>query len=343
MLNQRKNSYTAISNLLATMSDLQISSLISTKEGFKTSIGGQSGAISLSGNSIFVKKLPLTDIERRPENIQSTANLFQLPPSCHYGIGSPGFGAWREIFVHRMTTNWVLMDQCHSFPMMYHWRVLETDKINKNHQELLEKEIIHWKDSLLVRHKVEAVQKATAEIVIFLEYIPQTLNQWLKSQLMKQEKVSDRAVSFVDQGINNIIAFIRSQGFIHFDAHVDNILTDGDCIYLTDFGLSLSKNFDLSDAEKDLFNTHQDYDQYWMITGLVYCIIVSKYGKEGWEFRLKEYLDNSQKNFSPFIHSILVQYGRVVLKMFDFYKKLKRSPHLKQYPTKDLYVLLREQ
>lgn len=41
---------------------------------------------------MFVKRVPLTDLERRPENVRSTANLFELPLFCHYGIGGPGFG-----------------------------------------------------------------------------------------------------------------------------------------------------------------------------------------------------------------------------------------------------------
>ena len=46
----------------------------------------------------------------------STANVFQLPPFCHYGIGSPGGGVWREVAAHTMTTNWVLAKKCGSFP-----------------------------------------------------------------------------------------------------------------------------------------------------------------------------------------------------------------------------------
>lgn len=46
------------------------------------------------------------------------------------GIGSPGcpgFGAWRELAVHTMTTNWVLADRFQGFPLMYHWPVLSRE------------------------------------------------------------------------------------------------------------------------------------------------------------------------------------------------------------------------
>ena len=51
--------------------------------------------------------LPLTDLELQPAHRHSTANLFGLPPYYHYRIGSCGFGSWRELEAHRMTTEWV--------------------------------------------------------------------------------------------------------------------------------------------------------------------------------------------------------------------------------------------
>jgi hypothetical protein len=64
--------------------------------------------LEVAGTPVFVRRVPLTDLERRPENVRSTANLFALPVFCQYGLGGPGFGAWRELAVHTMTTNWVL-------------------------------------------------------------------------------------------------------------------------------------------------------------------------------------------------------------------------------------------
>ncbi|MEV0335229.1 hypothetical protein [Nocardia sp. NPDC050717] len=43
---------------------------------------------------------------------------------CHYGVGGPAFGAWRELAAHVMTTNWVLTGEFAGFPVMYHWRIL---------------------------------------------------------------------------------------------------------------------------------------------------------------------------------------------------------------------------
>ncbi|WP_201844997.1 hypothetical protein [Myceligenerans indicum] len=74
-------------------------------------IGGQAVLLEVEGTPVFVKQVRLTDLERRPQNLHSTANLFDLPMFCHYGVGTiggPGFGAWRELAVHTMTTDWVL-------------------------------------------------------------------------------------------------------------------------------------------------------------------------------------------------------------------------------------------
>jgi hypothetical protein len=37
--------------------------------------------------------VPLTDLEQLPQHFMSTANIFGLPLSYQYGVGSAGFGA----------------------------------------------------------------------------------------------------------------------------------------------------------------------------------------------------------------------------------------------------------
>lgn len=78
----------------------------------------------VAGRRVFIQRIRLTDIELRPQNVRSTANLFGLPLFYQYGVGSAGFGGWRELAVHTMTTNWVLGGEYEGLPLMYHWRVL---------------------------------------------------------------------------------------------------------------------------------------------------------------------------------------------------------------------------
>ena len=75
-----------------------------------------------SGVQVFVKKVPLTELERRSEHVMSTANLFGLPAFYQYPLGSAGFGAWRELAAHVMTTNWVLAGGYQGFPLLFGWR-----------------------------------------------------------------------------------------------------------------------------------------------------------------------------------------------------------------------------
>lgn len=74
----------------------------------------------------------------------STANLFGLPTFCQYGVGGPGFGAWRELAANTMATNWVLARQTEAFPLMYHWRVLPGAAPLADEHTDIEKAVAYW-------------------------------------------------------------------------------------------------------------------------------------------------------------------------------------------------------
>ncbi|MFH8498127.1 hypothetical protein [Streptomyces coeruleorubidus] len=116
--------YDTVSTSLALCGDAELRELVDAAVPLGTGIGGKSARMDVAGTTVFVKRVPLTDLERRPEHLRSTANVFELPAFCQYGVGGPGFGAWREVAVHTMTTNWVLSGQFQGFPLTYHWRVL---------------------------------------------------------------------------------------------------------------------------------------------------------------------------------------------------------------------------
>jgi hypothetical protein len=76
----------------------------------------------ICGFPVFVKRLPLTDEEKeRPDD---TSNIFGLPNFYHYGVGSAGFGAFREVAGHLKATDWVLDGAIESFPLLYQRRVI---------------------------------------------------------------------------------------------------------------------------------------------------------------------------------------------------------------------------
>lgn len=54
---------------------------------------------------------------------------------------------------------------------------------------------------------------------------------------------------------------MSSRGLVHFDTHFSNVLTDGRQVYFADFGLALSRDFDLSRRETAFLTDHLLYDR----------------------------------------------------------------------------------
>jgi hypothetical protein len=68
-LNFRINTYCKLSTQLSALSDIQVSLLIEQSEHLYSGIGGKAVLLNIDDNKIFVKKTPLTNLERQPENI----------------------------------------------------------------------------------------------------------------------------------------------------------------------------------------------------------------------------------------------------------------------------------
>src|ERR1700733_262550 len=302
-LTNRLITYTRISAELAGLSDVQLSGLLDYSQPMHSGIGGSSSTISINDTRVFVKKVRLTDLERQPEHFMSTANLFELPLFYQYGIGSTGFGAWRELAAHTMTTNWVLSQECPNFPVLHHWRVLPTSKSEPmNSKELAElnSAVEFWADSSAVRNRLESIHDASAHIVLFLEYFPETLYQWFGAQLKAGGASGDLPISFVEESLKTTNDFFNGRGFTHFDAHFENTLVGGGTIVVSDFGLALSSEFDLSKVEVEFLNNHRTYDRCASIISLLHCIVASLFGKEGWATRLRSYINGEGEEFGEF-------------------------------------------
>lgn len=275
----RLTAYGDVSTALALCSDDRLGELVDAAEPLGSGIGGDSALLEVEGRSVFVKRVPLTDLERLPEHRRSTANLFGLPPFCQYGVGAPGFGAWRELATHTMTTNWVLAGQYQGFPLMYHWRVLP-DSVPVLSEEIadVEQVVAYWSGRPEMRRRLEALHGASASLVLFLEYIPHTVHQWFDEQIQAGDEAADHASALVERELTAGTAFMGSQGLLHFDAHFQNILTDGRRLYFADFGLALSSRFALSPPEADFFAQHRDYDHCYALSWLVNWLITALYG-----------------------------------------------------------------
>jgi hypothetical protein len=227
---------------------------------------------------VFVKRIPLTDLERRPENVRSTANVFGLPAFCQYGVGGPGFGAWRELAANVMTTNWVLTARSEAFPLMYHWRVLPGAPPVADEHADVDRTVAYWGGSSAVRERLHAVAQASASLVLFLEYIPQNVADWLAGRLAAGDEAVTAAAARLERRLNAGVAFMNANGLLHFDAHFRNVLTDGQRLYFADLGLATSRRFDLSAAESDFIVQNAGHDRCYVVMQLINWLVTKVCG-----------------------------------------------------------------
>ena len=340
---ERLMTYNAISTELALLSDRRLSDLLEKAVPLGTSICGATSWLRIDGMSVFVKKIRLTDLEKQPENRMSTANLFDLPTHFQYGIGSQGFGAWRELVAHIMTTNWVLANECLNFPLMYHWRVLprlQHEEPTEQALKELEKNVAFWDGSQVIRARMLASLQASTEIVLFLEHIPGNLHQWLKRQIAQGGEVAESACTMVEKNLHTITSFINSHGLLHFDAHFWNILTDGQNLYFSDFGLVISDRFELSQAELDFFKQHHNYDRCYTMAFFVEYILRESFGGESYDTILQEFITrNSTKKLPSAIAEIVTRYAPMTAVMNKFHRILKTEIKDRPYPVDELELL----
>ncbi|HEY2058621.1 MAG TPA: hypothetical protein VGH57_09660 [Amycolatopsis sp.] len=328
---------------LARCSDLELRDLVEAAEPVGSGIGGTTALLDVGGTPVFVKRVPLTDLERQPENVRSTANLFGLPDFCHFGvgvIGGAGFGAWRELAVHAMTTNWVLAGDCEGFPLTYHWRVLPHPGQSLP-EELadVEKAVAYWGGGSAVRGRIEAVRDASASIALFLEYIPQNLHDWLNVQVNAGDEAAERACAMVVEQLRAGTSFMNARGLLHLDVHFQNLLTDGERLFFADYGLAISSEFDLSEGEAAFFAGHQSYDRCYSVTHLVIWLVTALYGYRGEErsaFLRACAQGERPKGIPPRIAAILAEHAPLAVVMTDFYRKFQLESRQIPYPAAEL-------
>lgn len=340
----RRAAYGAVSTELALCGDRALGERVEAAEPLATGIGGRSALLEVSGTPVFVKRVPLTEPELRPENVHSTANLFGLPMFCQYGIGGPSFGAWRELAVHVMTTNWVLAGEHEGFPLLYHWRVLP-DTLPALPAELadVDRAVAECGGGPEVRQRIEALRDAPASLVLFLEYIPQPLPAWLTAQLQAGDETADQAIRMVERELQSGLAFMNGRGLLHFDAHFHNILTDGRRLYFADYGLALSSRFDLTADEADFFDLHRDYDRAYALSYLVNWLLTALHGyrRDEREAMIHACAAGAPPPQSPpAARSAVARHARLAAVMTDFIGDLERTSRQAPYPSQQLAALL---
>ncbi|MEU4235806.1 serine/threonine protein phosphatase [Actinoplanes sp. NPDC026619] len=319
-----------MSERLAALDDSAVIALLDETASPTVGFGGTTSSIDVGGVPVFVKRVPLTDRERQPDNVGSTANLFGLPLFYQYGIGSAGFGAWREVAVHTMTTRWVLEQRFDGFPLLYHRRVLPQAPQPADPDER-ERWVAHWEGNDAVRARLEAISSASAAVVLFMEHIPQTVDAWLRAQ------PDGEAYEIVDRALQEGVEFMRTQGLLHFDAHFLNLLTDGRRLYFADFGLAVHTGFDLTAAESAFVRRHRDYDRGYTATHLTQWLL-SNLLDIPWADSLGHIRDRGLPRSAA---RIVARHRPVATVIGGFYRELLTGSKRTPFPADDLDRALR--
>jgi hypothetical protein len=312
--------------------------LLASARPLGSGIGGSTWLLRVAGEPVFVKRIALTDVELRHEH--STADLYGLPPESHYGVGSAGGGAWRELAAHRTTSRWVHTGQCENFLLLHHWRVLPGLRREPPGRAELERDVAFWHGDPGVRRRLEALAASSTDLVLFLEHRPWNLADWLSSPA---------ALDRVDEDLRTITGFLGRQGVQHFDAHFRNIVTDGERLYLTDFGLTVSPEFELADAEAEFLADHAGHDRSYVVTELVNWIAthLTDRGRGGWphprvrnDFVRECAAGREVPELPPRAAALLRRYAPVAAVVNDFYFALHGESRKTPYPRDEIDRLL---
>ena len=127
---------------------------------------------------------------------------------------------------------------------------------------------------------------------------------------------------------------MNAHGMIHFDRHPGNILTDGQNIYFTDFGLATSLQFELCEEELLFFKKHTDYDKGCTANFIVCGILDALFGQNENKKQavLHEYATgNIKTELSKDIAAVLIHYAPIAELIENFFKNVRRDKTT-QYP-----------
>jgi hypothetical protein len=318
---------------LERLDDRALAGLVAGADDLGTGIGGSVGRLDVVGVPVFVKRLPLADAEREP----TTANVFGIPAACHYGVGGPGFGAWRELEAHLMTTG-----RSEAFPLLYHARVPPGAPAPNAELADVERMVAFWDGSAAVRDRLHALASARSSLVLFLEYVPHGLRPWLDEQ---RSEALVEAVAMVERCLLTAVPAMKALGLLHFDAHFGNLRTDGHRVVFTDFGLAASPAFELSPDERELVAANGGHDLAHVLTELVNWLVRHVVGTSDTVSR-NEFVRRCAEGIAPVgiptpIAATIMRYAQVAAVMNDFYWDMFGVSRATPFPAAAIDRLLR--
>ena len=143
----------------------------------------------------------------------------------------------------------------------------------------------------------------------------------------------------VEEELHAGVSFMNEHGLLHFDAHFENILTDGERLYFTDYGLAMSSAFELSQSEAEFFDRHQSYDRSyvaayfvnWLVTALGLCT------REDSDRRYALVRGCAEGHTLPDLPAqaaaIISRHAPIAVVMSDFIRQFQRQSRRTPYPS----------
>jgi hypothetical protein len=132
---------------------------------------------------------------------------------------------------------------------------------------------------------------------------------------------------------------MNSRDLLHFDAHFQNILTDGHRLYFADYGLALSTSFDLSPEESAFFEGHRTYDRAYSQSYLVNWLVTELYGygRDEREAQIRAYARGERPTGIPDTAAALItRHAPLTTVMADFVRRLRDESRETPYPLEEL-------
>jgi hypothetical protein len=242
---------TAIGDRLEALDDEELAELV---VGTRLAAGwGAAHQISLGGTRVFAKRIPVTEVERA--DLESTRNVYGIPSYLNYPFGSPGLGVGRELQFAIKASGWVVSGDCPAFPILIHHRLLEGPDdlaaVDREPERFVGFTKYRWDEPSMNAYLADRAA-ARHELVMVFEHLPHGAVDWIAGR--------PDDVGWIVDDVRRVIAFLRSHEVVHFDSDLFNVRTDGRRAYLTDFGLVLDRQFDLSDDERRFLDHHRHFD-----------------------------------------------------------------------------------
>lgn len=192
-------------------------------------------------------------------------------------------------------------------------------------------EPLHLPGRAEVLARFAAVQRPAAWLVLLLECFATPVSTWLRAALAQGGAPAERAVALVDEGMDGLLGFMSRQGFVHFDTHLDNLLTDGHAIYLSDFGLATCPQFALGGEERVFAAAHADYDAARFASSLVQALVTGQGLNWRGYLAAPERFDAEALPVS--LRRVYRRHAPPALALCEFSRRLQRDSKLSPYPA----------